>query len=119
MREVEYRSSGVPLEEYELTRGDHRRQKQSDEISERVQRQVDEDNAKCRADPARAERRRQAFENVSKLMQSFKKQDHEIISGGSGCTAGTSSRVRRTTRTPTLSMLGNTASDALSAGKTV
>lgn len=79
MREVEYRSSGVPLEEYELTRGDHRRQKQSEEISPSIRQQVDEDNAKCRADPARAERRRQAFENVAKLMQSFKKQDHEIM----------------------------------------
>ncbi|WP_190019096.1 hypothetical protein [Streptomyces lucensis] len=46
MREVEYRSSGVPLEEYELTRGDRRRQKQSEEISESVRRQVEEDNAK-------------------------------------------------------------------------
>ncbi|MFD7445667.1 hypothetical protein [Streptomyces sp. NPDC059909] len=79
MREVEYRSSGVPLEEYELTRRDHRRQKQSEETSESVRRQVEEDNAKCRADPARAERRRQAFEDVAKLMQSFKKADHEIM----------------------------------------
>jgi hypothetical protein len=79
MREVKYGSSGVPLEKYELTRGDHRRQKQSEEISESVRRQVEEDNAKCRADPARAERRRQAFENVAKLMQSFKKADHEIM----------------------------------------
>lgn len=44
-----------------------------------VRRQVEEDNAKCRADPARAERRRQAFENVAELMQSFKKADHEIM----------------------------------------
>ncbi|MET7676965.1 hypothetical protein, partial [Streptomyces seoulensis] len=29
--------------------------------------------------PARAERRRQAFEEAAKLMQSFKKQDHEIM----------------------------------------
>ncbi|MGQ4418918.1 hypothetical protein ACN6LA_005886, partial [Streptomyces sp. SAS_269] len=79
MREVEYRSSGVPLEEYELTRGDHRRQKQSEEISEWARRQVEEDDAKCRADPERTERRRQAFENVAKLMQSFKKADHEIM----------------------------------------
>ncbi|MGA5068070.1 hypothetical protein ACPB9E_30560 [Streptomyces exfoliatus] len=79
MREVEYQSSGVPLEEYELTRRDHRCQKESEERSERVRKQVDEDIAKCRADPARAERRRQAFENVAKLMQSFKKQDHEIM----------------------------------------
>lgn len=79
MREVEYRSSGVPLEEFELTRGDHRRQKQSEEISEWARRQVEEDDAKCGADPERAERRRQAFENVAKLMQSFKKADHEIM----------------------------------------
>ncbi|GAA4012780.1 hypothetical protein GCM10022384_66760 [Streptomyces marokkonensis] len=67
------------MEEYALTRRDHSRQKQSEESCERVRRQVDEDVAKCRADPARAERRRQAFENVAKLMQSFKKQDHEIM----------------------------------------
>ncbi|MGW6568446.1 hypothetical protein [Streptomyces sp. NPDC054975] len=79
MREVEYRSSGVPLEEYELTREDHRRQKQSEEISEAVRLQVDEDIAKCQAGPARAERRRQAFANVAKLMQSFKKADREIM----------------------------------------
>ncbi|MFD8283467.1 hypothetical protein ACFV47_30450 [Streptomyces solisilvae] len=79
MREVEYRSSGVPLEEYELTRSDHRRQKQSDEIRQWAQRQVDEDIAKCRADPAREERRRQAFAELAKLMESFKKQDHEIM----------------------------------------
>ncbi|MBL1118243.1 hypothetical protein JK364_38595 [Streptomyces sp. 110] len=79
MREVEYRSSSVPLEEYELTRADHRRQKQTEEISQWVRRQVDEDNAKCLADPAMAERRRQAFEGAWKLLQSFKKQDHEIM----------------------------------------
>ncbi|WP_150206880.1 hypothetical protein [Streptomyces venezuelae] len=79
MREVEYRSSGVPLEAYELTREDHRRQKRSEEISESVRLQVEEDIAKCQADPARAERRRQAFENVAKLMQLFKEADHEIM----------------------------------------
>lgn len=79
MHEVEYRSSGVPLEEYELTRRDHRRQKQSEESRQWARRQVDEDNAKCRADPAMAERRRQAFEGAWKLIQSFKKQDHEIM----------------------------------------
>jgi hypothetical protein len=40
MREFEYRSSNIPLEEVELTRGDHRRQKQSEEISKSVRRQV-------------------------------------------------------------------------------
>lgn len=79
MHEVEYRSSGVPLEEYELTREDHRRQKQSEEISASIRLQVDEDIAKCQADPARAKRRRQAFENVAKLIQSFKQADHEIM----------------------------------------
>ncbi|MFF1508281.1 hypothetical protein [Streptomyces sp. NPDC058326] len=68
-----------PLEEYELTREDHRRQKQSEEIGASVRLQVDEDIAKCQADPARAERRRQAFENVAKLIQSFKQTDHEIM----------------------------------------
>lgn len=79
MREVEYESSGVPLEKYELTRGDHRRQQQSEAISPSILRQVEEDNAKCRADPAMAERRRQAFEEAGKLLQSFKKPDHEIM----------------------------------------
>ncbi|MDI3402874.1 hypothetical protein [Streptomyces cavernicola] len=79
MSEIEYQSNGTPLESYELTRKDHRGQKQSEEIREWVQQQVDADNAKCRADPAMAERRRQAFENAARLMQSFKKQDHEIM----------------------------------------
>ncbi|WP_411144916.1 hypothetical protein [Streptomyces sp. x-80] len=79
MHEVEYKSSGVPLETYELARGDHRRQKQGEETSQWAQRQIDEDIAKCRADPARAERRRQAFEEAAKLMRSFKKADHEIM----------------------------------------
>lgn len=79
MREVEYRSSGVPLEDYALTRHDHRRQKESEESGQWARQQADEDNAKCRADPARAERRRQAFAEVAKLMESFKKQDHEIM----------------------------------------
>lgn len=79
MREVEYRSHGVPLEGYELTRGDHRRQKERGEISQAARRMADEDAARCRADPAMAERRRQAFENAWKLMQSFEKQDHEIM----------------------------------------
>ncbi|GHJ34629.1 hypothetical protein Sm713_02380 [Streptomyces sp. TS71-3] len=67
------------MESYELTRKDHRGQKESEEISEWVQRQVEEDVAKCRADPARAECRRQAFEDVARLMQSFEKRDHEIM----------------------------------------
>ncbi|MCX5303191.1 hypothetical protein OG304_06960 [Streptomyces sp. NBC_00160] len=79
MREVEYRSSGVPLEDYELTRGDHRRQKQSEEISEWARRQAEEDDAACRADPERAEHRRQAFEDVAQLLQSIRKADHEIM----------------------------------------
>ncbi|MFB4193960.1 hypothetical protein [Streptomyces carpaticus] len=79
MREVEYRSTGVPLEEYQLTRSDHHRQKESEESRKGARRQADEDNARCRADPAMAERRRQAFEEVANLLQSFKKQDHEIV----------------------------------------
>ncbi|WP_125490172.1 hypothetical protein [Streptomyces sp. WAC 04229] len=79
MNEVEYRSNGVPLEEYKLSRWDHQRQKESEESSEHIRRQVAEDNAKCRADPVRAERRRQAFENAARLPQSFKTEDHEIM----------------------------------------
>jgi hypothetical protein len=79
MREVEYRSHGVPLEDYELTRRDHRRQKESEKIRGAAQRMADEDLAKCRADPARAERRRQAFEEVAKLISTFERHDHEIM----------------------------------------
>lgn len=79
MSEIEYRSSGTPLESYELTRKDHRSQKQREEAREWARQQVDEDDAKCRADPARAERRRQAFEDVARLMESFEKEDHEIM----------------------------------------
>lgn len=79
MREVEYRSHGVPLEDYRLTRWDHRRQKESEKIRQAAQRMAEEDQAKCWADPARAERRRQAFEEVAKLMSTFERHDHEIM----------------------------------------
>ncbi|MEU9111189.1 hypothetical protein AB0D04_05135 [Streptomyces sp. NPDC048483] len=79
MRKVEYENHGVPLEDYQLTHSDHRRQKQHEVSSQSIARQVEEDLAKCRADPERAERRRVCFENAWKLMQSFKKPDHEIM----------------------------------------
>ena len=73
MREVEYRSSGVPLEEYELAREDHRRQKRSEEISESVRLQVDDDIAKCQADEARAERR-----EADAVVQEGRPRDHAV-----------------------------------------
>lgn len=118
MREVEYRSSGVPLEEYELTRGNHRRQKQSEEISEWARRQVEEDDAKCRADLERAERRRQAFENVAKLMQSFKKADHEIMRWRVRLYCGHIIETEAHYTYPDPSRPGHTAGDALSVAKT-
>ncbi|MFG2410614.1 hypothetical protein [Streptomyces goshikiensis] len=79
MPDIEYESRGVPLEEYQLTRRDHREQQQRDTMRQSVSQRVDEDVARCGADPEMAARRRQAFENAWKLMQSFKKADHEIM----------------------------------------
>ncbi|MFB9585043.1 hypothetical protein OG590_17085 [Streptomyces goshikiensis] len=79
MPDIEYESRGVPLEEYQFTPRDHREQQQRDTMRQFVSRQVEEDVAKCRADPEMAARRHQAFENAWKLMQSFKKADHEIM----------------------------------------
>ncbi|MGW5116474.1 hypothetical protein ACWEQ8_13755 [Streptomyces noursei] len=79
MQEVEYESSGVPLEGYELTRRDHRQQKRLESIDRPTARQVAEERARERADPEIARRKYEAFKQAWELMQRFKKPDHEIM----------------------------------------
>ncbi|KOU79676.1 hypothetical protein ADK61_10305 [Streptomyces sp. XY66] len=79
MREVEYKSHGVPLEDYQLTRRDHRWQKELEGICDLARRQVDEHLAEARANPEMAERQRENLEEVCKLMLSFKTPEHMIM----------------------------------------
>jgi hypothetical protein len=79
MTEVEYESSGVPLEDYQLTRWDHRNQKQSEESRRRGEEQAKEARARERADPEIIRRKHEAFRQAWELMQKFKKPEHEIM----------------------------------------
>ncbi|MEV0410145.1 hypothetical protein AB0I68_04850 [Streptomyces sp. NPDC050448] len=79
MREVEYKSHGVPLEDYQLTRRDHRWQRELEGICDLARRQVDEHLAEIRAKPEMAERQRENLEEVCKLMLSFKTPEHMIM----------------------------------------
>ncbi|MFJ3965173.1 hypothetical protein [Streptomyces sp. NPDC090036] len=79
MREVEYKSHGVPLEDYQLTRRDHQWQKELEGICDLASRRVDEHLAEVRANPEMVERQREHLEEVWKLMLSFKTPEHLIM----------------------------------------
>lgn len=115
--EVEYESHGGPLEDYQLTRSDHRRQKQHEVGSRSIERQVEEDNAKCRADPERAERRRVCFENAWKLLQSFKTPDHEIMRWRVRLYCGHIAETRRHSEVTTLTRHSPTSMTCPECGK--
>ncbi|MFG3295650.1 hypothetical protein ACGF3G_43510 [Streptomyces sp. NPDC048179] len=79
MAEVEYESSGVPLEDYQLTRSDHRKQKQSEASSKRSEVRAKEARAREQADPEITRRKHEAFRRAWELMQKFKTPEHEIM----------------------------------------
>lgn len=73
-----YRSHGVPLESYELTRRDHQDQRTWEQISKHVDRLMVEERAKEETDPnlrrAREEKRREAWELLRRTVP-----DHQIM----------------------------------------
>ncbi|MFG2213064.1 hypothetical protein [Streptomyces sp. NPDC048638] len=79
MCEVEYESCGVPLADYQLTRGDHRQQEQSEDCGRWVEKVLAEKEAEERADPALKERRDKAADRALKSLLSYKTPDHEIM----------------------------------------
>lgn len=66
MSGITYKSLGVPLEEYELTRSDHRHQRTAEQIREHVQLMAAQWRAEEEADPALREAQRANVEDVIK-----------------------------------------------------
>lgn len=79
MTEVEYESCGVPLEDYQLTRRDHRNQKQSEAPNRWGEERAKEARAREQADPEITRRKHEAFRQAWELLQKFKKPEHEIM----------------------------------------
>lgn len=79
MAKVEYEGSGVPLEDYQLTRWDHRNQEQSEASSKRSEERAKEARAREQADPEITRRKHEAFRQAWELMQKFKTPEHEIM----------------------------------------
>ncbi|MFD8512246.1 hypothetical protein ACFV27_14275 [Streptomyces antimycoticus] len=79
MREVEYESHGCPLENYQLTRGDHRQQEQSENIRRWAEKVLAEKEAEERADPVLAAGRRAAADRALDMLRSFQTPEREIM----------------------------------------
>ncbi|GAA2268866.1 hypothetical protein GCM10010145_50760 [Streptomyces ruber] len=79
MREVEYESYGCPLEDYQLTRGDHRQQEQSENIKRWVEKVLAEKEAEERADPVLAAGRRAAADRALDMLRDYKMPEREIM----------------------------------------
>jgi hypothetical protein len=79
MREVEYESYGCPLEDYQLTRADHRQQKQWEDIRHWVEKHAAEEEAEERADPVLAADRRAVVEKVLNMLHSCKTPERDIM----------------------------------------
>jgi hypothetical protein len=78
---IEYHSSGVPLERYELTRKDHRDQKTAEHIRDAVKEQAAKWEAEEAADPELREGRRKTVERGRTMLFTFANQtrDHELM----------------------------------------
>ncbi|MEV6318037.1 hypothetical protein [Streptomyces sp. NPDC051776] len=79
MREVEYESYGCPLENYQLTRQDHRQQEQSENIRLWVENVLAEKEAEEQADPVLAAGRRAAAARALDMLRSFQTPEREIM----------------------------------------
>lgn len=79
VREVEYESRGVPLEDYQLTRRDHRWQKDLEAICRAARRQVEQHFAQLREDPEMAARDQEARTRVLQEILSCRTPDHLIM----------------------------------------
>lgn len=79
MREVQYMSRGVPLEAYELTRRDHRWQKDMEGIQRAAREQVDKHLAEVYEDPELTTAHHEQLTKVWELIQSYKTPPHRIM----------------------------------------
>ena len=76
---VEYRSHGVPLEEYELTRKDDRDQKTAVDIHAHVKKLVAEWTAEEAADPGLKEARQQNVNRAWEMLRALRTPDSQIV----------------------------------------
>ncbi|MEE1738024.1 hypothetical protein PUR49_16155 [Streptomyces sp. BE147] len=79
MRNVEYKSHGLPLQAYELTRHDHRWQKDLENIQRAAHEQVAKHLDEVYADPVRAVAHHERLSKVWKRIKSAKTPPHEIM----------------------------------------
>ncbi|MCM2413254.1 hypothetical protein [Streptomyces sp. RKAG290] len=80
MRTVEYKSHGLPLESYKLTRSDHRWQKDLEDIRQVAREQVARHLDEVYADPVRALVHQEGLSKAWKHIKSFKETPpHEIM----------------------------------------
>ncbi|MDW4910283.1 hypothetical protein RB628_34385 [Streptomyces sp. ADMS] len=79
MRKVEYESYGCPLENYQLTRADHRQQKQWEDIRRWVEKHAAEEKAEERADPVLAAGRRAVVVKVLEMLHNCKTPERDIM----------------------------------------
>jgi hypothetical protein len=74
---IDYRSHGVPLEMYELTRKDHRDQKTAESIHDAVKSAAAKWEAEETADPELRETRRKTIERARNMLFTFASQTHD------------------------------------------
>lgn len=79
VREVEYENRGFPLEDYQLTRRDHRWQKDLEAICQAARQQVEQHSAQLRDDPEMAARDQEARTRVLQKIMSHRTPDHLIM----------------------------------------
>ncbi|MCK9928830.1 hypothetical protein MXD62_16870 [Frankia sp. Mgl5] len=79
MRDVTYESHGVPLEEYQLTRKDHREQQSSEDAGRWAKKIIAEKKAEEAADPVLKAHRDEVARRAWKMITSRKTPDHELM----------------------------------------
>lgn len=75
----EYRSHGVPLEEYELTRKDDRDQKTAVDIHAHVKKLAEEWRAEDAADPELKEARQRNVDRAWEMLRALRTPDSQIV----------------------------------------
>ncbi|MFJ1694410.1 hypothetical protein ACIO6T_21270 [Streptomyces sp. NPDC087532] len=79
MRNIGYKSHGLPLQAYELTRHDHRWQKDLENIQRAAHEQVAKHLDEVYADPVRAVAHNERLSEAWKRIKSVKTPPHEIM----------------------------------------
>ncbi|CAI7978112.1 conserved hypothetical protein [Frankia sp. Hr75.2] len=79
VRDVTYESHGVPLEEYQLTRKDHREQRISEDTQRWVERDIAKKKAEEAADPVLKAHRDEVARRAMAMIARWHTPDHELM----------------------------------------